>query len=103
MVLKESYFRNFVRDSLKMLDCSIQIEAEKSCVCVEFKPSMRSGVWSDIGPRSVMEDDHVVIDNLIEHLGSIAGQDSGAYYGVSFSTYFLPLYENVKWKPSQCP
>jgi hypothetical protein len=50
-----------------------------------------------------MEDDHVVIDNLIEHLGSIAGQDSGAYYGVSFGTYFLPLYGNVKWKPSQGP
>ena len=74
-----------------MLDYSVQTEAEKNCVCVEFKPAMRSGVWSDIGPRSVMEDDHVVIDNLIEHLGSVAGQDSGAYYGVSSSTY-IPYY-----------
>ena len=47
---------------------------------------MRSGVWSDIGSKTVMEDDHVVIDDLIKHLGSVAGQDSGAYYAVSLTT-----------------
>ena len=50
---------------------------------VEFKPTIRSGVWFDIGPRSVMEDEHVVIDNLVEHLGSMSVEDSGSYYGVS--------------------
>lgn len=52
-------------------------------VGVEFKPAIRSGVWNDIGSRQVMEDEHVLIDDLVEHLGSMfEGQASGSYYGV---------------------
>lgn len=60
----------------------VEVMKEDS-VAVEFKPAIRSGVWNDIGSRQVMEDEHVLIDDLVEHLGSMfAGQASGSYYGV---------------------
>eukprot|EP00249_Psilotum_nudum_P008170 c21088_g1_i1 orf=776-1477(+) len=50
---------------------------------MEYKPIIRSGSWSDIGARFDMEDEHVLIDDLLGHLGSLAiGDATGAYYGV---------------------
>lgn len=49
-----------------------------------FLPVFRSGSCSEIGPKPQMEDEHVCIDNLMEHLGSPADLPSpGAFYGVS--------------------
>ncbi|XP_073002382.1 probable protein phosphatase 2C 27 isoform X2 [Typha latifolia] len=48
-----------------------------------FLPVFRSGSCSEIGPKTFMEDEHVCIDNLVEHLGASAGFPSpGAFYGV---------------------
>ena len=50
-----------------------------------FLPVFRSGSCAEIGPKSYMEDEHVSVDNLIEHLeGRAAGIPApGAFYGVS--------------------
>ncbi|CAM6050951.1 unnamed protein product [Sphagnum compactum] len=55
----------------------------KEGVNFEFRPVYRSGVWSDTGRRTAMEDAHVCIDNLQTHLGSEDGGEApGAFYGV---------------------
>ncbi|WVZ57493.1 hypothetical protein U9M48_007872 [Paspalum notatum var. saurae] len=49
-----------------------------------FLPVFRSGSCADIGPKSYMEDEHVCVDNLVEHLG-LRGPGipaPGAFYGV---------------------
>lgn len=52
-------------------------------VPVEFRPSLRSGGYADIGRRLTMEDEHVRIDDLVEHLGTIYAVESPrAFYGV---------------------
>ncbi|KAG0488483.1 hypothetical protein HPP92_007045 [Vanilla planifolia] len=48
-----------------------------------FLPVFRSGSCSEIGPKTYMEDEHICIDNLTDHLG--VGADflsPGAFYGV---------------------
>ncbi|XP_030539464.2 probable protein phosphatase 2C 27 isoform X2 [Rhodamnia argentea] len=48
-----------------------------------FVPVFRSGSCSDIGPKQSMEDEHICIDNLREHLGAAAEFPCpGAFYGV---------------------
>lgn len=49
-----------------------------------FLPVFRSGSCANIGPKSYMEDEHVCIDSLIEHLGmpTPAIPAPGAFYGV---------------------
>ncbi|KAL5698676.1 protein-serine/threonine phosphatase [Ranunculus cassubicifolius] len=48
-----------------------------------FLPVFRSGSWEEIGPKSYMEDEHICVDNLREHLGATADVPSpGAFYGV---------------------
>ncbi|KAK4282600.1 hypothetical protein QN277_013958 [Acacia crassicarpa] len=38
---------------------------------VQFVPSIHSGSYADIGPRRYMEDEHIMIDDLSSHLGSL--------------------------------
>ncbi|XP_043712979.1 probable protein phosphatase 2C 27 [Telopea speciosissima] len=48
-----------------------------------FLPLFRSGSCSEIGPKQYMEDEHICIDNLVEHLsGNINFPSPGAFYGV---------------------
>ncbi|KAK4747716.1 hypothetical protein SAY87_014302 [Trapa incisa] len=48
-----------------------------------FIPIFRSGSCSEIGAKPFMEDEHICIDNLLEHLGSASELPSpGAFYGV---------------------
>ncbi|KAJ9673282.1 hypothetical protein PVL29_023088 [Vitis rotundifolia] len=48
-----------------------------------FLPVFRSGSCAERGPKQYMEDEHICIDNLIEHLGATADFPSpGAFYGV---------------------
>ncbi|KAJ0968872.1 hypothetical protein J5N97_021749 [Dioscorea zingiberensis] len=43
----------------------------------------RSGSCSEIGPKQHMEDEHIRIDNLVDHLGAAVNFPSpGAFYGV---------------------
>ncbi|XP_038898799.1 probable protein phosphatase 2C 49 [Benincasa hispida] len=46
-------------------------------------PSLRSGSFADIGPRRYMEDEHIRIDDLSSHLGSLFKfPKPSAFYGV---------------------
>ncbi|KAJ4955940.1 hypothetical protein NE237_012723 [Protea cynaroides] len=50
---------------------------------LQFVPSIRSGSFSDIGPRRFMEDEHIRIDDLSTQLGSlIRCPKPSAFYGV---------------------
>ncbi|XP_076932436.1 putative protein phosphatase 2C 27 [Bidens hawaiensis] len=50
----------------------------------EYIPVMiRSGSCSEKGPKEYMEDEHLCVDNLLEHLDTIEGLPPlGAFYGV---------------------
>ncbi|KAG6498070.1 hypothetical protein ZIOFF_045979 [Zingiber officinale] len=51
---------------------------------LRFVPSIRSGSFADIGPRKFMEDEHIRIDNLKMHLGSLFRCPTpSAFYGAS--------------------
>ena len=48
-----------------------------------FVPAIRSGSFADIGPRRYMEDEHIRIDDLSAHLGSLLRCPTpSAFYGV---------------------
>ncbi|KAM1909270.1 hypothetical protein ACFX13_038048 [Malus domestica] len=48
-----------------------------------FLPVFRSGSCAERGPKQYMEDEHVCIDNLIDHFGETDDFSSpGAFYGV---------------------
>uniref|UniRef100_A0A0E0PH61 protein-serine/threonine phosphatase n=1 Tax=Oryza rufipogon TaxID=4529 RepID=A0A0E0PH61_ORYRU len=50
---------------------------------LQFVPSIRSGSFADIGPRRYMEDEHIRIDDLSAHLGSLLVCPlPSAFYGV---------------------
>ncbi|KAJ6328983.1 hypothetical protein OIU77_010623 [Salix suchowensis] len=50
---------------------------------LQFVPSIRSGVFADIGPRRYMEDEHIRIDDLSVQLGSVFKfPKPSAFYGV---------------------
>ncbi|CAA7025177.1 unnamed protein product [Microthlaspi erraticum] len=49
----------------------------------EFVPVYRSGSCAERGPKQFMEDEHICIDDLVEHLGAALEFSSpGAFYGV---------------------
>lgn len=48
-----------------------------------FCPMFRSGSCAEIGPKQYMEDEHICVDDLLEHLGATLDFPSpGAFYGV---------------------
>lgn len=50
---------------------------------LQYFPSIRSGSFTDIGPRRYMEDEHIRIDDLQGHLGSLLKFPvPSAFYGV---------------------
>jgi len=50
---------------------------------LEFVPNIRSGSFADIGPRRFMEDEHIRIDDLSLHVGSLFRcPKPSAFYGV---------------------
>ncbi|KAL6011968.1 hypothetical protein ACLOJK_002435 [Asimina triloba] len=64
-----------------------------------FLPIFRSGSCSEIGPKHFMEDEHICIDNLVEHLGEAADIPSpGAFYGATV----LKLLAPYVWYNVQC-
>lgn len=49
-----------------------------------YKPIFRSGSCAEKGPKPYMEDEHICIDDLPQHLSDIPGFSScAAFYGVS--------------------
>ncbi|CAK9152853.1 unnamed protein product [Ilex paraguariensis] len=60
----------------------VGIKSPESSV-LQFVPSIRSGSFADIGPRRYMEDEHVTIDDLSMHLGSLFRfPNPSAFFGV---------------------
>lgn len=58
---------------------------------LQFVPSIRSGGFADIGSRRYMEDEHIRIDDLGQHLGSLINvPEPSAFYGVSYIMFDLP-------------
>ncbi|KAK4387816.1 putative protein phosphatase 2C 27 [Sesamum angolense] len=54
-----------------------------SDVISSYIPVFRSGSCAEKGPKQYMEDEHICIDNLPQHLGDVAGFPSyGAFYGI---------------------
>ncbi|KAK4492659.1 hypothetical protein RD792_003478 [Penstemon davidsonii] len=75
-----------VQKSIPVLDvpCSeIDVKSLETTVR-QFVPSIRSGSFADIGPRRYMEDEHIRIDDLSTHLGSVVTFPTlpMAFYGV---------------------
>nr|AFK34786.1 unknown [Lotus japonicus] len=69
------------QDDAKTAD-AISDAALESAV-LQFVPCIRSGSFADIGPRRYMEDEHVRIDDLSSHLGSLYNfPNPSAFYGV---------------------
>ncbi|KAK6913635.1 PPM-type phosphatase-like domain [Dillenia turbinata] len=50
----------------------IQTEVMESTT-LQFVPNIRSGSYADIGNRDAMEDEHIQIDDLSAHVGSLFG------------------------------
>ncbi|WCJ44734.1 Protein phosphatase 2C family protein [Euphorbia peplus] len=78
------------RSSMRLLsaadlsvDVGIVVNKSASDEKSNLVPVFRSGSCAEGGPKQYMEDEHVCIDDLIEHLGSTANFPSpGAFYGV---------------------
>lgn len=77
--------------SARLVEASTELELEISGVSLnpsadgqsEFLPVFRSGSCAEIGPKRNMEDEHICIDDLVDHLGSPPNFPSpGAFYGV---------------------
>ncbi|KAJ8762149.1 hypothetical protein K2173_007302 [Erythroxylum novogranatense] len=64
-------------------DVGIVISRSPSDEKSDFLPVFRSGSCAEGGPKQYMEDEHLCIDNLVQHLGSTASFPApGAFYGV---------------------
>ncbi|KAL3498311.1 hypothetical protein ACH5RR_041043 [Cinchona calisaya] len=72
----------------RTLDISVEELSVNDCEA-EFVPIFRSGAWSDIGARSVMEDVLVFVDNFLHDYG-LKNSEQGpcAFYG---DWFFLDL------------
>ncbi|XP_027934972.1 probable protein phosphatase 2C 49 [Vigna unguiculata] len=58
-------------------------DAALESAVLQFIPSLRSGSFADIGPRRYMEDEHIRIDDLSSHMGSLYNfPKPSAFYGV---------------------
>lgn len=59
------------------------VEVPESPSLLDFVPSIRSGSFAVIGPRTNMEDEHIRIDDLSMHLGPLLQfPQPCAFYGV---------------------
>lgn len=68
---------------LQDLDVGVVVHKSSSEDKTEFLPVLRSGSCAERGPKDYMEDEHVCIDNLCDHLDAVAELPTpGAFYGV---------------------
>ncbi|KAE8703565.1 putative protein phosphatase 2C 47 [Hibiscus syriacus] len=69
--------------STAQLDVKSLDEVPVESTVQQYVPSIRSGSFADIGPRRYMEDEHIRIDDLSSHLGSLFKfPKPSAFYGV---------------------
>lgn len=60
-----------------------QVSNSPDTTILQFVPSIRSGSFADIGLRRFMEDEHIRIDDLSAHQGSLVRFPKPcAFYGV---------------------
>lgn len=75
-----------VQQTITALDvpcCSDVVSNSPDTTILQFVPSIRSGSFADIGPRRFMEDEHIRIDDLSAHQGSLVRFPKPcAFYGV---------------------
>ncbi|CAH9078952.1 unnamed protein product [Cuscuta europaea] len=75
-----------VQKSILVLDVpssDMDVKPQDAAAVLQFVPSIRSGSFSDIGPRRYMEDEHIRIDDLSTHLGSLfTFPKPSAFYGI---------------------
>ncbi|CAN0924273.1 Probable protein phosphatase 2C 27 [Linum grandiflorum] len=64
------------------MDVGIVVNKSASDEKTDFSPVFRSGSCAEEGPKRYMEDEHVCIDDLNQHLSSDLSSSSGAFYGV---------------------
>uniref|UniRef100_A0A0R0K895 protein-serine/threonine phosphatase n=1 Tax=Glycine max TaxID=3847 RepID=A0A0R0K895_SOYBN len=65
------------------LDVGVTGSKSSSEENTEFLPILRSGSCAERGPKQYMEDEHICIDNLIQHIGPASTIPlPGAFYGV---------------------
>ena len=59
----------------------------------EFLPIFRSGSCAERGPKQYKEDEHICIDNLIQHIGPASTIPlPGAFYGVRIYFVFVFVF-----------
>ena len=90
---------NSTNSSIHLQDLDVSIVASKSPYDEksDFLPVFRSGSCAERGPKQYMEDEHICIDNLFEHLGATADFPSpGAFYGVRMLHTYLTFVTPVK-------
>lgn len=64
-------------------DAALSIIKSPSVEKSHFLPVFRSGSYTDQGPKSYMEDEHICVNNLYEQIGTARDLPSpGAFYGV---------------------
>ncbi|KAL8168317.1 hypothetical protein V2J09_009816 [Rumex salicifolius] len=62
---------------------SVVISPSSSIEGSQFLPIFRSGSFTDQGPKRSMEDEHICVDNLLDHLSSLENVPlPSAFYGV---------------------
>jgi len=67
----------------KSLDVGVTGSKSSSEEKSEFLPIFRSGSCAERGPKQYMEDEHVCIDDLNQHIGPASTIPlPGAFYGV---------------------
>lgn len=74
-------FKRFLFQDVKSIEKVPDPSVDSSVL--QFVPSIRSGSFADIGPRRYMEDEHIRIDDLSSHMGSLFNFPTpSAFYGV---------------------
>jgi hypothetical protein len=94
-------FASILTLSLAFVQLDVGVVASKSSSNENsgFLPVFRSGSCAERGPKQNMEDEHVCVDNLVEHLGETSDFPApGAFYGVSMSPSYLYLFLLLRLK-----
>ncbi|XP_016442221.1 putative protein phosphatase 2C 27 [Nicotiana tabacum] len=65
------------------LEIGVKVSLYPSEENSNFLPVFRSGSCAEKGPKQYMEDEHICMDDLLNHVGDMTGLTSpGAFYGV---------------------
>lgn len=79
----------FISVSYKGVDAGVTGSKSSSQDKTDYLPIFRSGSCAERGPKQYMEDEHICIDDLTQHIGSASNLPfPGAFYGVRM--LFLP-------------